>query len=105
MTVTNLQPDAEHAIKSFRQEMKRHEVNGVRDLSAGTQDAALQITRHIHALALYMSAALPEREETNYNAGERRTDHLNPQIVSGAWEAVAYLAALANFFVAPESLR
>jgi hypothetical protein len=79
--------------------MLTHEINGVRELSDDhPADAAIQITRRIHALALYIGAAVPERENTNYHAGERRTDLLNSDITAGAFDALAWLAALANFY-------
>lgn len=48
--------------QTFRERMLTHEINGVRELSDDhPADAAIHVTRHIHALALYIGAALPER--------------------------------------------
>ena len=97
MATSFLRAEREPA-EDFRTRMKTHEVNGVRELGSGVADSAIEVTRHIHALSAYISATLPERENTNYHAGERRIDLLNADITAGAFEAIGYLAALANFF-------
>ncbi len=97
MAETTLHRTPTPTTQNFRQRMLGHEVNGVRELSCGSADAAIELTRNIHALATYMGAAVREENPGNRLAGERPLDTLNNEITAGAFDAIGYLAAAANF--------
>ena len=98
MAISKLRQHSEPTTPDFHARMMDHKVNGVRELCDDPEDAAIAITRHIHGLAKHMAAAVREREGTNFNAGERPTDFLNSEIVGAAFDAIGYLAGLANFY-------
>ncbi len=81
----------------FLQRMQSHTVYGVRELAGDPQDKASEILGYVHALITYMSALVAEGYRGPHL--NRPIDTLNRQIVGGAFDALSYLAALADFYV------
>ena len=101
MATETVQSPGATAKPDFRGRMREHQVNGCYELSECSFDGAIAVTRHLNALCLYMGAAVRERENFKTllaGGSERPTDTLNNEIVGGAFDALAYLAGLANFF-------
>lgn len=84
---------------AFLERMRAHTISGVRELSADPHDQASEILGHIHALTTYMSALVADPEDYQGPHLDREIDTLNRQVVSGAFDALSYLAALADFYV------
>jgi hypothetical protein len=77
--------------------MVSHKTNGVTEFGGGPHDRAIQATTHLHALCLYMSALVADPENHNGIHQERQIDTLNREIVANAFDALAFLAAWADF--------
>lgn len=92
MADTKIHPISSAATDSFESRMKAHKLNGVRLCSADHSDTVYSITSHIQAVALVMEAA-----HENTRTGECSADGLNPEILAGAFGAIAFMASLANF--------
>lgn len=99
MAHENVQSGHAAANEDFRERMLAFEINGVRELYDSPQDAALGITRHMHALSLLLEIAFRKNEQ-----GGSAAEMLNPEIVAGAFDALASMAAMANFFVTETEL-
>lgn len=102
MATINLHSAPAPATKTFRERMLDHDVNGVRDLIDCRSDAAITLTRHIHALALMLESAHNRMDDGQANPA---TDNLNPEIIAGCMGAIARLAAEANFFACEAASR
>ena len=84
---------------AFRQRMLDHRICGVAELSGDPQDKASQLIGYVYALTTYMSALMADPEGHKGPHLERQIDTLNKQVVSGAFDAISHLAAMADFFI------
>lgn len=83
----------------FAEKMRNHSVNGVTALAGDPSDKASEIIGYVHSLTCYMSALVADPHNYRGPHLEREIDLLNKQIVVGAFDALSYLAALADFYI------
>lgn len=83
----------------FRQRMIDHRLYGVAVVDGDPRDEAHQLVGYIFALTTYMGALVADPERYTGPHLERQTDTLNREIVTGAFDALAHLAGLADFYI------
>lgn len=86
MTVTKLK-------LSSLSEREQFEIAGVRPLRTG-EDEAFQRLQAIYSLSVVMASALADSKSLG---DKSELENLNLEVVKGAWEGIALLAADASF--------